>query len=152
MNFDLTVEQLAIRETVQSVCAQFPEAYRRERDSDGAFPADFYRAMSSAGWLGGAIPETYDGSGMGVQEAASMAQTIARSGACMSGCSSVHMNIFGLMPLTVFGTEEQKRRWFPPIAKGQVKACFSVTEPDAGLNTMRLKTRAVRQGIRRNFM
>jgi len=75
-----------------------------------------------------------------------MMQAVAESGACLSGCSSVHINIFGLMPIAVFGTPEQKRRMLPPIARGEVKACFGVTEPNAGLNTTRLKTRAVRRG------
>lgn len=146
MNFELTPEQDSIREAVKSLCAHFPESYWRERDTDGVFPHAFYNAMAEAGWLGLAIPEEYGGAGLGVQEASIMMQTIAESGACLSGCSSVHINIFGLMPIAVFGTPEQKRRMLPPIARGEVKACFGVTEPNAGLNTTKLKTRAVRQG------
>ena len=146
MNFQLSEEHQAIREGVKSLCERFPESYWLERDTDGVFPHDFYRAMGDAGWLGTAIPEAYGGSGLGVQEAAIMMQTIAESGACLSGCSSIHINVFGLMPVAVFGTEEQKQRMLPPIARGEVKACFGVTEPNAGLNTTKLKTRAVRQG------
>jgi acyl-CoA dehydrogenase len=146
MNFQLSEEHQAIREGVKSLCERFPESYWLERDADGVFPHDFYRAMGDAGWLGTAIPEAYGGSGLGVQEAAIMMQTIAESGACLSGCSSIHINVFGLMPVAVFGTEEQKQRMLPPIARGEVKACFGVTEPNAGLNTTKLKTRAVRQG------
>jgi acyl-CoA dehydrogenase len=146
MNFQLSEEHQAIREGVKSLCERFPESYWLERDADGVFPHDFYRAMGDAGWLGTAIPEAYGGSGLGVQEAAIMMQTIAESGACLSGCSSIHINVFGLMPVAVFGTEEQKQRMLPPIARGEVKACFAVTEPNAGLNTTKLKTRAVRQG------
>jgi len=146
MNFELTPEQASIREAVQDLCAHFPESYWLERDTDGVFPHAFYDAMAEAGWLGLAIPEAYGGAGLGVQEACLMMQTVAESGACLSGCSSVHINIFGLMPIAVFGTPEQKQRMLPPIAKGQVKACFGVTEPNAGLNTTKLKTRAVRQG------
>jgi acyl-CoA dehydrogenase len=83
-----------------------------------------------------------------VQEAALMMQAVAESGACLSGCSAIHINVFGLMPVAVFGNEEQKRRLLPPIAKGQIKACFGVTEPNTGLDTTRLKTRAVRRGDR----
>lgn len=146
MSFDLSPEQQSIQEAVKDLCSHFPESYWRERDIDGVFPHDFYRAMGEAGWLGLAIPEAYGGAGLGVQEAALMMQTVAESGACLSGCSAIHINIFGLMPIAVFGTEEQKRRMLPPIANGQVKACFAVTEPNAGLNTTKLKTRAVRQG------
>lgn len=148
MNFELTPEQDAIRSAVTALCAQFPESYWRARDDDGVFPADFYRAMGEAGWLGLAIPTAYGGSGLGVQEAAVMMQAVAESGACMSGASSIHINVFGLMPVVVFGTEAQKQRMLPPMARGHVKSCFGVTEPNTGLNTTKLKTRAVRRGDR----
>ena len=148
MNFDLSPEHASIREAVAALCARFPESYWLERDADGVFPHDFYRAMGEAGWLGIAIPEAYGGAGLGVQEAALMMQAVAESGACLSGCSAIHINVFGLMPVAVFGSDEQKRRMLPPIARGQVKACFGVTEPNAGLNTTQLKTRAERKGDR----
>ena len=94
------------------------------------------------------MPEAYGGSGLGITEAAIMMQAVAESGAAFSGASALHMNIFGLNPVIVFGTEEQKRRYLPPLIKGEEKACFAVTEPDAGLDTTRLKTRAVRDGNR----
>ena len=148
MNFELTPEQDAIRSAVTQLCTQFPESYWRERDIDGVFPHDFYRDMGEAGWLGLAIPTAYGGSGLGVQEAAVMMQAVAESGACMSGASSIHINVFGLMPVVVFGTEAQKQRMLPPMAKGRIKSCFGVTEPNTGLNTTKLKTRAVRRGDR----
>ncbi|OZI31534.1 acyl-CoA dehydrogenase [Bordetella genomosp. 10] len=146
MNFEPSDEHLSIRQAVDDLCTRFPESYWLERDADGVFPEDFYRAMGEAGWLGTAIPEAYGGAGLGVQEAAIVMQAVAESGACLSGCSSIHINIFGLLPVAVFGTEEQKQRMLPPIAQGKVKTCFGVTEPNAGLNTTQLKTRAVRQG------
>ncbi|MFT0849314.1 acyl-CoA dehydrogenase family protein [Achromobacter sp. F4_2707] len=146
MNFELSQEQESIRDAVRALCERFPESYWLERDADGVFPHEFYAAMGKAGWLGIAMPEEYGGAGLGVQEAAIMMQTIAESGACLSGASAVHINIFGLMPVVVHGTEEQKQRMLPPIISGEVKTCFGVTEPDAGLNTTRLKTRAVRKG------
>jgi acyl-CoA dehydrogenase len=75
-----------------------------------------------------------------------MMQAIAESGAAFSGASALHMNIFGLNPVVVFGNEDQKRRFLPPLIQGEEKACFAVTEPDAGLDTTKLKTRAVRSG------
>jgi len=146
MNFDLTEDQQSIREAVLKICERFPESYWLERDRDGVFPHDFYNAMGEAGWLGTAIPEAYGGSGLGVTEAAIVMQTVAESGACMSGASSIHINMFGLLPVVVFGTEEQKRRMLPPMVQGKAKSCFAVTEPNTGLNTTKLKTRAVRQG------
>src|SRR5262249_33027014 len=94
------------------------------------------------------MPEAYGGSGLGITEAALMMQTIAESGAGFAGASALHMNIFGLNPVVVFGTEAQKRRMLPPLIAGTDKACFAVTEPDAGLDTLNLKTKAVRDGHR----
>ena len=73
-------------------------------------------------------------------------QTIAESGACMSGASSIHMNIFGLNPVVVFGSDAQRRRMLPPLIRGEHKACFAVTEPDAGLDTAKIRTKAEWRG------
>ncbi len=96
------------------------------------------------------MPEAYGGSGLGITEAAVMMQAVAESGAAFSGASALHMNIFGLNPVVVFGTEEQKRRFLPPLIKGEEKACFAVTEPDAGLDTTAPQDarRARRQSLR----
>ncbi len=146
MNSSLTSAQQEIREGVDKVCARFGDDYWLERDTDGEFPHAFHKALAEAGWLGIAMPEAYGGSGLGITEAAIMMQAIAESGAAFSGASAVHMNIFGLNPVVVFGTEEQKRRFLPPLIAGKEKSCFAVTEPDAGLDTTRLKTRAVKHG------
>ena len=146
MNFELTDEQQSIQAAIQKICQQFDDAYWLARDTDGAFPEDFVKAITEGGWLGIAMPEAYGGAGLGVTETAIMAHAIARSGAGMSGASAVHLNLFGPNPIVVFGTEEQKARLLPPLIKGQDRACFGVTEPDAGLNTTRLATRAVRDG------
>jgi len=148
MNFELTEDQQAIRAAVTQSCAAYPESYWLERDRTGEFPNDFYASMAKAGWLGIAIPEAYGGSGLGVTEASIMMQAVAETGACMSGCATFHINIFGLMPIVVFGTEEQKQRFLPPMVQGKLKSCFGVTEPNTGLNTTQLKTRAVRKGDR----
>jgi acyl-CoA dehydrogenase len=140
----LTDDQRRVREAVFALCAKFDDAYWLERDRRGEFPVEFHRAVAGAGWLGIAMPEAFGGSGLGIREAAVMMQAIAESGAAMSGASAVHMNIFGLQPVVVLGTEEQKARMLPPLIRGDERACFAVTEPDAGLNTTRLRTRADR--------
>src|ERR687895_2006731 len=144
MHFALSEEQHRIREAIGKLCTRFPDEYWLNRDRDGGFPGDFHQAMARDGWLGIAMPEQFGGAGLGITEAAVMMQAIAESGAGFSGASAVHMNIFGLNPVVVFGSEEQKRRMLPPLIGGQDKACFAVTEPDAGLDTLRLKTKAVR--------
>ena len=135
-----------MRAAIEKICARFGDDYWLKRDSDGNFPEEFYRALADDGWLGICIPQAYGGSGLGISEAAVMMQTVAASGAGLSGASGIHMNIFGLNPVVVYGTEEQKRRMLPPIAAGKEKACFAVTEPDAGLDTAKIKTRAERRG------
>jgi acyl-CoA dehydrogenase len=146
MDLALTPAQQEIREAILRICARFGDDYWLERDRDGAFPHAFHRAVADGGWLGIAMPEEVGGSGLGITEAAVMMQAVAESGAAFSGASAVHMNIFGLNPVVVFGSDEQKRRFLPPLIKGEEKACFAVTEPDAGLDTTKLKTRAVRAG------
>jgi acyl-CoA dehydrogenase len=146
MNFGLTGDQEAIVEAVGKICARFGDDYWLEKDRGGGFPEEFHRAFAEAGWLGICIPERFGGSGQGITEAALMMRTISASGAGLSGASALHMNIFGLNPVIMFGTPEQQSRMLPPIAEGRDKACFAVTEPDAGLNTLALKTRAVRDG------
>ncbi|KQP19248.1 acyl-CoA dehydrogenase family protein [Pseudorhodoferax sp. Leaf267] len=146
MDFNLNEQQQQIVDAVQRVCAPFDADYWLRRDREGGFPDDFHQAMAQSGWLGIAMPEAYGGAGLGITEAALMMQTIAATGAGLSGASAVHMNIFGLHPVVVFGSDEQKARWLPPLIAGRDKACFGVTEPNTGLNTLRLKTRAVREG------
>ncbi len=146
MTFALTPEQLEIRDAVARLCERFGDDYWLKKDAEGGFPHDFHRAMAEGGWLGVAMPEAYGGAGLGITEAAIVMQAVAQSGAGFSGASAVHMNIFGLHPVVVFGTGEQKERFLPPLIAGKEKACFAVTEPDAGLDTTRLKTRATREG------
>ena len=146
MNFDLSDEQVAIRDAIQKICSGFPAEYWLARDTDGAFPEEFVAAITQGGWLGIAMPEAYGGAGLGITEAAIMTHTIARSGAGFSGASAIHLNLFGPNPIVVLGTDEQKSRFLPPLIEGRDRACFGVTEPDAGLNTTRLQTMAVREG------
>jgi len=148
MNFSYTEEQDSIREAVARICEDFDAAYWLKRDNEGGFPLDFHAAIAKAGWLGICMPIEYGGAGLGISEAAIMMQAIAESGAGMSGVSAIHMNIFGLNPVVVFGTEEQKRRMLPPLIAGEQKACFAVTEPNTGLNTTQLKTFAKKSGDR----
>ncbi|CAN5439915.1 acyl-CoA dehydrogenase family protein [soil metagenome] len=146
MNFEISADQESIRDSIARICRQFGDDYWLRHDRDGGFPEEFAASLANDGWLGICIPEEYGGSGLGIGDAAVMMQTIARSGAGMSGASAVHINVFGLNPVVVFGTHEQKQRMLPPTARGEVKTCFAVTEPNTGLNTTQLRTRAVLHG------
>ncbi|EMR62758.1 putative acyl- dehydrogenase protein [Eutypa lata UCREL1] len=141
----LTETQQAVRDGVGAVCAQFPNAYWREHDEQGSDPTEFHAALAAGGWLGIALPEALGGSGLGVAEAAVMMQAIAESGAGMAGAQAVHANVYATQPLARFGTAAQLRETVPNVVSGRWRACFGVTEPDAGLDTLRLKTVARKQ-------
>jgi len=146
MDFMLSDDQQTIRDTILKVASDFDDDYWLEKDKNGGFPEDFYNAFAEAGWLGIAMPEKYGGAGLGITEASLMMQAVAESGAGMSGASALHMNIFGLKPVEIFGNEEQRERFLPPLIQGKEKACFAVTEPNVGLDTTKLKTKATPDG------
>lgn len=146
MDFAFTSEQEAIRDAIARICSRFGDDYWLKKDREGGFPAELHQALARDGWLGIAMPERYGGAGLGISEAAVMMQAIAESGAGFSGASAVHMNIFGLNPVVVFGSESQKQRMLPPLIAGRERACFAVTEPDTGLNTRKIKVKAEKRG------
>jgi len=148
MHQTVSPHETSIRDAITRLCTPFGDAYWLDKDRTGGFPEDFFQAFAASGWLGICIPEAYGGAQLGITEAAIMMQTVAQSGAGLSGASALHMNIFGLNPVVKFGTAEQKARMLPPLVAGRDKACFAVTEPDAGLDTLSLKTRAERSGDR----
>lgn len=133
-------ERQAIRDGVRAVVTKFDDEYWLARDEDGKFPFEFHKAMADGGWLGITMPEDYGGSGLGVTEAAIMMREVASHGGGMAAASSVHINLFGPHPIVIEGTDAQKRRWVPRLVEGKDQVAFGFTEPDAGLNTTRIKT------------
>ncbi len=146
MEFALTDNQRSIDQAVRRVCARFDDAYWLEHDRTGEFPSEFRQAMVEGGWLGIAMPEQYGGAGLGITEAAVLMHAVANSGGAMSAASTFHINIFGPHPIVVFGNDNQRQRWLPPLIEGRETACFAVTEPDAGLDTGNLRTEARLEG------
>ncbi len=144
VDFSLSDDQQNIRDAVLKHCSQFPDDYWLERDREGIFPFDFHKSMADAGWLGVAMPESVGGAGLGISEAAIMMQAVAESGGGMTAASSIHGPVFSLEPIAHFGTGEQQQRMIPPVLSGEQKMCFAVTEPNVGLDTTKLKTRAVK--------
>ena len=143
---DLSDSQRTVREAIAKVCSKFDDAYWSKADTEHRFPVEFFQAVAKDGWLGICMPSEYGGSDLGIAEAATMMQTISESGAGYAGASSVHMNIFGLEPVRKYGTEEQKKRMLEPLIAGKERSCFGVTEPNTGLDTLKLQSRAVRDG------
>ena len=142
MDFSFTADQQNIRDTILKHCSRFPEEYWLAKDRDGTFPDDFHRSMAEAGWLGVAMPEAVGGSGLGITEAAIMMQAVAESGGGMAAASSIHGPVFSMQPIALFGTADQQQRMLPPILRGEDRMCFAVTEPNVGLDTTKIKTRA----------
>ncbi len=146
MDFSADPDHLLIRAAVREVCASFPDEYWAERDDSRAFPWEFYEAMAAGGWVGIAIPAEYGGGGRGITEASIVLEEVAASGACMNGASSIHMSIFGMHPVLLHGSADLKRRYLPRVAAGELHVAFGVTEPDAGLDTTAIRTRAEPDG------
>ena len=144
----ITPERQEIRNAIRALCEKFDDGYWSEKDRTHQFPHEFAKAVANGGWLGIAMPKGFGGSGMGITEAAIMMQEIGHSAGSFAACSTVHINIFGLHSIVKHGSSRQRAAWLPSIIDGSCRACFGVTEPDAGLDTSRIKTRAIRRGDR----
>jgi acyl-CoA dehydrogenase len=148
MDFALTEQQELIKKEVAAIARGFSLDYWLEKDRKAEYPHEFVKAFAEGGWLGMIIPEEYGGSGLGVTEASLMLHEICAAGAGTSGASPVHFYMFPPMPLVKHGTEDLKRRMLPRIATGEIVMSFGVTEPNAGTDTSRIQTAAVRTGDR----
>src|SRR3989475_3726114 len=134
----------SLRKGVRELCARFPDPYGRELDAQRAYPTEFVKTLTDAGYLSALIPEEYGGSGLAITEAAIILEEINRAG-CNSGACHAQMYIMGT--LLRHGSREQKRRYLPKIAAGELRLqAFGVTEPNAGSETTRIETSAVRKG------
>ena len=145
-NDTFSPELQAILENIDKICAKYDPSYWRNCDSRAQFPQAFFEDMVQAGLLGIMMPPEYGGAGLSMLDAAMIVQRIVQSGAGMTGATTMHSYIFAPNPLLKHGTGEQKRNRLIPLIEGQHRVCFAITEPDAGLDTSRLKTRATRQG------
>ncbi len=140
MDFTISQQQRDIRASVRALCDHFSPDYWRKCDTERAYPEEFVRAMSDAGWLGILIPEEYGGGGMGITEASIVLEEINRSGGSSAAC---HAQMYTMGSLLRHGSEAQKQRYLPQIASGALRLqAFGVTEPDAGSDTTRIKTYA----------
>jgi acyl-CoA dehydrogenase len=133
-----------IRDSVRRVCADFPGVYWRKLEEAEAYPTEFVKALTEAGYLGALIPESYGGSGMPLRAAAVILEEIHASGCNAGAC---HAQMYTMGTLLRHGSEAQKQHYLPQIASGKLRLqAFAVTEPTSGTDTTKLKTRAVRDG------
>ncbi|KLL12442.1 acyl-CoA dehydrogenase family protein [Protofrankia coriariae] len=146
MDFTEAEDLRLIRDAIRSICGKFDDEYWAERDARHEFPWDFYTALAEGGWIGIAIPEEYGGGGRGLLEASVILEEVAASGAAMNGCSAIHLSIFGMHPIALHGSEELKRKYLPRVANGDLHVAFGVTEPDAGTETLAIRTSAKLEG------
>ncbi|KAK5656457.1 hypothetical protein OQA88_4840 [Cercophora sp. LCS_1] len=141
----LTATQVTVRDAISQLCKRFPPSYWRALDETATDPTEFHAAIARDGWLGIALPPDHGGSGLGISAATTMLEAITASGAGMAGAQSIHANVYATQPLAKFGSPSQVSSLIPDIISGRHRVCFGVTEPDAGLDTARLTTRAVKQ-------
>ncbi len=140
MSFDLNQTQLSIIDSVQNIMKNFDDDYWFQCDKENKFPHKFYEEIAGGGWLGICMPKQFGGTALGVSDASIFMQKVSETGGGMAAASSIHINIFGPHPIVVYGNNKQKEKWLPPLISGKEKTCFGVTEPDAGLDTGKLKT------------
>jgi acyl-CoA dehydrogenase len=144
MDFQMMESWEAIRTAIRDVCRKYTGAYWRDLDQRHAYPEEFVKELTRLGWLSVLIPEEYGGGGLGVTEASIVLEEVNRSGGNATAC---HAQMYVMATLLKHGSEEQKRRYLPGVAAGETRfQAFAVTEPDAGSETTRIKTSAVRRG------
>ncbi len=139
-------DRQAIRDAVRRICGGFPDTYWREVDRSEEYPHAFVKALTDSGYLAALIPEEYEGAGLGMVEASIILEEINRSGGNALAC---HAQMYTMGTLLKHGNPEQKRRYLPAIARGELRLqAFAVTEPNAGSETTRIETYAARKGDR----
>jgi len=144
MDFELSESQKEIRDAVANLCARFGNEYWRACDEKNAYPDEFVKTLSEAGWLAALIPQEYGGAGLGMVEASLILEEINRSGGNAVAC---HAQMYTMASILKHGSAEQKSRYLPRIASGELRLqSFGITEPDAGSETPRIKTFARREG------
>ena len=135
-----------LRDAIRALCAHFPDAYFRRVDAERGYPVEFVDALTQAGWLAALIPQEYGGAGLGLAEASVIMEEINRCGGNAGAC---HGQMYNMGTLLRHGSAQQKARWLPPIARGELRLqSMGVTEPSTGTDTTKIKTTAVRRGDR----
>jgi acyl-CoA dehydrogenase len=135
-----------LRQRILELASTFPLAYWREKDERAEYPWEFVRAFGRHGWLGCIVPQEYGGSGLGIMEGAVLLGSVCESGAGTSGAAALHFFVFPVIPIVRYGSDHMKRQYLPRIASGELLTAFGVTEPNAGSDTSRIETTAVRNG------
>ncbi len=148
MDFRIDQDSENIVSEATRLASRYDDEYWSERDEGHEFPWEYYNDFAAGGWLGVLVPSEYGGAGLGVVAAGMLLRAVATSAGAMNAASTLHLSIFGMGPVIHHGSEEMKRRYLPPTASGELHVSFGVTEDDAGTDTSRIRTSAVRDGDR----
>jgi len=147
MDFELTEEQKMIANSAKEIAKEFGPEYWREKEEKGEFASEFWKVISDAGFTGIVIPEEYGGAGRGITELLIVMEELVANGCGLGGqWYLVLTEVFGAISIMRHGTNEQKQKYLPGIARGEIEFCMGLTEPDAGSNTLNTKTRAKKVG------
>ena len=141
-----TDTELEVRNAIFKIMEDFPNEYWSERDQNQEYPHELHKTLARDGWIGIALPQDLGGGGLGISEATMMLQTIAEAGGALAGPQSVHANVYATQPLMKYCTKDQRERFLSKIISGEWRTCFGVTEPATGLETLKLRTKATRDG------
>lgn len=147
MDFAFKEEHVLMAQTAKKIAKDFPPEYWYEKEEKGEFGQEFWNAISEAGFLGIVIPEEHGGSGLGLTELYLVIKELCENGCGMAGNWYICLTeVFGAIPIAKFGTKEQKEKYLPKIARGELEFCMALTEPNAGSNTFRIETFAKKEG------
>ncbi len=147
MDFRFNKEQEMIASSAREIAESFPPEYWREKEEKGEFAEEFWKVLGDAGFTGIVIPEEYGGAGMGITELLIAMEELCAGGCGMAGAWYLILTeVLGGITIVRHGTEEQKEKYLPGIARGEVEFCMALTEPDAGTNTLNTQTTAVKEG------
>ena len=146
MDFDLTLEQQMMVETAEQISARFDPEYWREKDEEGAYPADFLAEIGAQGFFGLPVPEEFGGMGLGLTELAVAMEGLCRGGGGGGPALGYLFGLLGNLSILHHGNDEQKTRYLPDMATGAKMCAFGLSEPDAGTNSMNITTFARREG------
>jgi len=147
MDFRLNEEQRMMIESARQVGERFGLEYWRKQDAEKAFPTEFWRAVCDAGLSGVALPEAHGGSGLGMMEMSLIVEALAATGGGSTVGQLFMINpIFGGVSISRFGSDKMRKELLPRITSGEINCCMALTEPDAGTNTLEIKTFAAQDG------
>jgi len=135
-----------IRETVRLINSRFPLDYWSEKEKRHEFPQEYFDEFLKAGFTTMTVPEEYGGGGATLSQAAAMVEEVGAGGGATAGCSTVHSNAIALSSIIKHGSPELQDKYLARMVSGELVVSFGVTEPNAGLDTSRISTTAVREG------